>query len=77
MGLYAQLLMSLRLDELVRRGGKCDKGHASQKACEIQILQNAQTLAGYADTQKTGLMTQDKSASRLNSTSWTFNVLWL
>ena len=33
--------------------------------------------SGLPTTQKTGLMTQDKSASRLISTSWTFNVLWL
>ena len=35
--------------KLVRRGRKCDKGHASPKASEIQILENGQTLAGYAD----------------------------
>ena len=33
--------------------------------------------SGLPTTRKTGLMTQDKSASRLISTSWTFNVLWL
>ena len=33
--------------------------------------------SGLPTTLKTGLMTQDKSASRLISTSWTSNVLWL
>jgi len=55
-----------------RPRSSCGRSRYSPKTSRVCGLGS-----GLPTTQKTGLMTQGKSASRLISTSWTFNVLWL